>query len=893
MIISFNINYNTVPGQRICVLGSISELGADQIFMAKEMVWSGDGNWTLEVDLPLLIEALDYQYVLVDSNGDRILEPWGRKRHLKLNTITPQVVYRLYDYWRLEPADTYFYTSAFTKSLFIHESKDVNTDFGRKLIIKVFCPRIEKKQKLAITGNQPCLGFWNPEGSKTLDSPDFPEWEICLNADEITFPLAYKFFVCDSDGQAIHWESGENRMLSYILPDEDLSAIVHDYPYRDAQPKWKGAGTVIPVFSLRSARSYGVGDFYDLRLLIDWAAQTGQRLIQILPMNDTTRTHTRADSYPYSAISIYALHPMYISLSDLGSLNDSGKETYFEEKRILLNNEKFVDYDAVVNYKMQYLHNYFEQEKDHIVNSESFNVFFNENKAWLMPYAAFCHLREKYQTADFFEWGADVNFSPARVQEICNIKNEAYQDILFTYFLQYILHTQFKSVSDYARQKGIILKGDLPIGVNRMSVEAWTERAYFNMAEQAGAPPDDFSDIGQNWSFPTYNWDIMEKDGYTWWKKRFHMLSDYYDCFRIDHILGFFRIWEIPIDYIQGLCGHFRPALPFTISEIEAYGIRFDDRYTNPRIHLRFLEELFGEDTERVIGIYLSFADADHMILNPFCNTQRKIEQLFSIEVGEAYLKIKDGLLSIANEVLFLEDPYEPLKFHPRISAIHSFVYKELSMNEQNAFNNLANYFFYERHNEFWKTEALKRLTSLISSTDMLICGEDLGMIPKSVHEVMQQLRILSLELERAPKREGSLFTDLNNIPYLSVCTTSTHDMSPLRNWWKEDPDRTQMYYDSVLHRDGKAPDECSSELAKQIISNHLHATSMLTIIPLQDWLAMSDVLKRTDIEKERINIPANPHHYWCYRMHISLEELLSAYDLNMEIKEMLFESSR
>lgn len=302
---------------------------------------------------------------------------------------------------------------------------------------------------------------------------------------------------------------------------------------------------------------------------------------------------------------------------------------------------------------------------------------------------------------------------------------------------------------------------------------------------------------------------------------------------------------------------------------------------------------MFGEDTERVIGTYLSFADADHMILNPFCNTQRKIEQLFSIEAGETNLKIKEGLLSIANEVLFLEDPYEPLKFHPRISAVHSFVYKELSMNEQNAFNDLSNYFFYERHNEFWKTEALKRLTSLISSTDMLICGEDLGMIPKSVHEVMQQLRILSLELERAPKTEGSLFTDLNNIPYLSVCTTSTHDMSPLRNWWKEDPDRTQRYYYSVLHRDGKAPYECSSELAKQIISNHLHATSILTIIPLQDWLAMSDVLKRADIEKERINIPANPHHYWCYRMHISLEELLSAYDLNMEIKEMLFESSR
>jgi 4-alpha-glucanotransferase len=892
MIISFNINYQTIPGQRMCVLGSISELGAGQVFMAKEMIWIGNGNWTLDVDISLAIEVFDYQYVLIEPNGDRILEPWGRKRHLKLE-INSSAIYHLYDYWRLEPIDTYFYTSAFTKSLFARESGEIKADFEGKLVIRVFCPHIEKQQKLFVIGNQPCLGLWNPDECKMLNGLNFPEWEICLNANEITFPLEYKFFVCDSEKQAVHWESGENRLISDALLDEYSTTVVHDYPYRDVQPKWKGAGTVIPVFSLRSAKSYGIGDFHDLRLLIDWAGLTNQRLIQILPMNDTTRTHTWADSYPYSAISIYALHPMYISLSDLKPLNDTEKEIYFEEKRIIINREEFVDYDVVVKYKMQYLHDYFEQEKEHVVKSELFNAFLQENQLWLMPYAVFCYFRDKYQTADFLSWENDASYNPVRVQDLCDIHSEAYQDILFTYFLQFILHTQFKSVSDYARQKGIVLKGDLPIGVNRTSVEAWTERAYFNMAGQAGAPPDDFSDIGQNWSFPTYNWDIMEKDGYTWWKKRFHMLSDYYDCFRIDHILGFFRIWEIPIDYIQGLCGHFRPALPFSVSEIEEYGIRFDDRYIQPRIHCRFLIDIFGEYTDRVVGTYLSFADAEHLILSPFCDTQRKIEQLFNEETDEAFIKIKNGLLSIANEVLFLEDPYEPLKYHPRISAAHSFVYKELTINEQNAFDRLANDFFYVRHNEFWKTEALKRLTSLIFSTDMLICGEDLGMIPKSVHEVMNQLHILSLELERAPKIEGIRFTDLNTIPYLSVCTTSTHDMSPLRNWWKEDYSRTQMYYYSVLHREGEAPEECSSELAKQIISDHLHATSMLTIIPLQDWLAISDTLKRADIEHERINVPANPQHYWCYRMHISLEELLSAYDLNQEIKEMLIESNR
>lgn len=873
------------------VLGSVLELGAGQIHEAKEMEWCGGGNWSLHIEISSEADALDYQYVLVDVNGVCISEPWKRKRRLKLDG--GQVAYCLYDSWRLEPNDLYFYTSAFTTCLFAHDRETFHTDFNRKLTLKVCCPRVEKNQRLAITGNQSCIGFWNPNQSDILYSTDFPEWEVCLNVDDITFPLAYKFFVCDSTGDVIHWEHGENRVISSVSCEEGMHVIVHDHPYRDSRPEWKGVGTVVPVFSLRSERSFGVGDFHDLKLLIDWAVETHQQVVQVLPMNDTTRTYTQTDSYPYSAISIYALHPIYVSLSDLHPLHDAEKVIYFEEKRVALNENECVHYDDVMRYKMQYLRVYFEQEKGVVLQQASFQDFLTDNLIWLMPYAAFCYYRDMYQTADFSAWSKDAVYEPVRIRQLCDVTSDAYPDILFIYFLQFVLFSQFKSVSDYARRKGIVLKGDLPIGVNRMSVEAWTEPVYFNMAEQAGAPPDDFSAIGQNWSFPTYNWDVMERDGYAWWKNRFRTLGDYYDCFRIDHILGFFRIWEIPIGYTQGLCGHFRPALPFRIAEIEAYGFRFDDRYTRPRIQRRFLIDLFGKDAEYVMNTYLSFADTEHLVLRSFCDTQRKIEQLFHEKTGDMFMHIKNGLLSIANEVLFLPDPYEPFTYHPRIAAYHSFAYQELTADEQNAFNRLSNYFFYERHNEFWKSEALKRLTSLISSTDMLICGEDLGMIPKSVHEVMGQLHILSLELERAPKVEGVLFSDLQTLPYLSVCTTSTHDMNPLRNWWKEDRDRTQMYYQSVLHCEGKAPGECSAGIAKQVISNHLCASSMLAIIPLQDWLAMSDSLKRTDIEQERINIPADPHHYWRYRMHLSLEELLRASDFNAGIKKMLFDGNR
>lgn len=892
MILLFHINYHTIPGQKLAILGSIPELGEGEPFMAREMEWIGNGNWVLQIDVPFEGNELEYQYLLIDLTGERFLEPWQKKR--SVNLTGKQKVYHLYDYWRVEPADIVFYSSAFTKNIYAHQGINFEYEYKQSLVIKVSHPLVEKDNQLAITGNQASLGYWNPKQVKLLSSKNFPEWEIVLDAEKVIWPFEYKFLIVDSENHITDWEVGENRILNEIFTSEDQKLIVSDYPYRNTSfNSWKGAGSVIPVFSLRSEQSFGVGDMHDLKLLIDWAVLTNQSLIQILPMNDTTRTHTWKDSYPYSAISIYALHPIYISLSKLNALKDIEKASYFDEQRLALNEKTSVDYELVMATKIQYLWALFEQEGKDFLKSESFISFFHTNKTWLMPYAAFCYYREKYQTPEFSGWKAHAIYNSFEVEKLCDETSDAYTQISFTYFLQFILHSQFQSVSEYARKNGIILKGDLPIGIHRTSVEAWTEPAYFNMEGQSGAPPDDFSSIGQNWSFPTYNWDIMEKDGYSWWKKRFTKLSDYYDCFRIDHILGFFRIWEIPIEYVQGLCGHFKPALPFSIAEIQAFGFAFEEQLTVPQIHQAFLDELFDDLTGDVVGRYLTLVDANHFILKPFCDTQRKIEHLFRDEIDEKSVRIKNGLFSIANEVLFLHDPYEKDKYHPRISAFQTFRFRELSEYDRNIFNKLSDYFFYERHNDFWKAEALKHLSPLIESTDMLICGEDLGMIPKPVHEVMNQLHILSLELERAPKHAGIQFSELKTLPYLSVCTTSTHDMEPLRNWWEEDLNRRQLYYHTILHHEGEAPNICSAEIAKEIISNHLHASSMLTIIPLQDWLAMSDKLRRIDVEQERINIPADPHHYWRYRMHITLEELLSANDFNQLIREMLKESNR
>ncbi|MDR2763425.1 MAG: 4-alpha-glucanotransferase, partial [Tannerella sp.] len=827
----------------------------------------------------------------VDADGKTEAGSWERRHRAVFDSSGE--VYHVYDYWQEAPPDIALYSSAFTKAVFAHTSVGQPVENSRRmLVIRVPNPRAGNAHP-AITGNQAIWGFWHPEQAREMDGTDFPEWEIRLNADDITFPLEYKFLLRDETGQAVRWETGENRILKQFPPEADVTVIVSDYPYRETLPAWKGAGTVIPVFSLRSEQSFGIGDLHDLKLLINWAAQTNQRLIQVLPVNDTTRTHTWADSYPYSAISIYALHPLYISLLEMGTLKEVRKMSFYRRMQQTLNAKEEVDYEAVEKIKINYCRDFFAQEGASVLASDAFRSFWQTAHTWLAPYASFCYYRDQYQTADFSKWGEHAVYRPEREHPLCPAGSETCPEIAFTYFLQFVLHTQFKAVSDHARRKGIILKGDLPIGVHRTSVEVWTETALFNGNGQAGAPPDVFSDKGQNWSFPTYNWEIMEKDDFAWWKKRLHALEYCFTALRIDHILGFFRIWEIPIDCVEGLCGHFRPALPFSADEIEAWGLTFRNTFLKARIHRRHAAELLGDTVHAAVETYLLPDGDDHLTLKPFCDTQRKVNDLFRERKDPVSEKIKAGLFTIAGEVLFLADPCEPAKYHPRISASGSFAYKELTAEEQQAFDRLSFHFFYERHNAFWKEVALKRLTPLIHCTDMLICGEDLGMIPESVHEVMNRLHILSLELERAPKMYGPEFADLQRLPYASVCTTSTHDMHPLRSWWDEDRERTQRYYQHVLHGEGTAPVACTPELAGQILRNHLNASSMLTVIPLQDWLAISETLRHPYPERERINIPANPHHYWRYRMPHSLETLSAADDFNRQIRNLIAGSGR
>lgn len=896
MILSFNIEYRTSWGEEIRVLGSVPELGSNMPGQAVPMHTVDGIHWTAEVEIGLPeTKEIHYSYH-VYRDGQAVRNEWNSLPRVLYVSDDPAKTYRLEDSWKNLPEQQYFYTSAFTESLLAHHDREAAPrGCQRSLVLKAYAPCIDSGHALAVCGSVDALGGWNPDKAILMSDANFPEWQVEIDASDLAFPLEYKFVLYKKEeGRVVAWENNPNRYLADPKLGDAETLVVGDRYVYFSLPAWKGAGTAIPVFSLRSEGSFGVGDFGDLMKMIDWAVKTHQKAVQILPINDTTMTHSWTDSYPYSSISIYAFHPMYTDLRQLGTLDDREKMEQFEQRRQELNALPAIDYEAVNEAKWEYFRLIFAQEGEAVLASEDFRAFFEANKEWLQPYAVFSYLRDAYRTPNFREWPRYSAYRQEDIDALCNPRSADYPHIAIYYYIQYQLHRQLLAATRHARANGVVLKGDIPIGISRNSVEAWKEPHYFNLNGQAGAPPDDFSANGQNWGLPTYNWDVMEQDGYAWWMKRFRKMSEYFDAYRIDHILGFFRIWEIPMNAVHGLLGQFVPALPMTHEEIESYGLGFRPEFLKPYIHEYFLGQMFGPHTDYVKQTFIEPTDTWEVYrMRPEFDTQRKVEAYFDGKTDDDSIWIRDGLYALISDVLFVPDRNDPSKYHPRIGVQYDYIYRSLNDWEKAAFNRLYDHYYYHRHNDFWGQQAMKKLPQLTQSTRMLVCGEDLGMIPACVAWVMNELRILSLEIQRMPKDPSQEFGHPEWYPYRSVCTISTHDMSTLRGWWEEDAQQTQRYYNHVLGHYGAAPAVATPELCEQVVRAHLTSNSMLSILSFQDWMSVDGQLRNPNVAEERINVPANPRHYWRYRMHLTLEQLMAADDLNNKIRQMIADSGR
>ena len=876
MKLKFSIRYHTAWGESLHV--NIDFYSLDGTIRHQNLLMeTEDGeSWTLETSALMSrqhpLSHILYCYQVEDADEQVLRKEWDMVPRIYYFDATKDYVFP--DEWRDSPLPLHLYSSAYltTQRRTADKLQALHMPlFRRTILFRVSAPQLKPGQFAAVCGSHPAIGSWSTSRYLPMEYAGDGEWMLTVNAQGWLLPIEYKYVVVDAQThELVAWEEGDNRLVPVDFTDGNMNEIpdgqvlvLHGGHLRLAEETWRAAGVAIPVFSLRSEHSYGVGDFGDLRRMVDWVVATGMKVIQVLPVNDTTTDGRWHDSYPYNIVSMFALHPHYVDLEAAGTLRSKAQMTKFLRRRRELNALPYSDYEAVERVKTEYLQLLFEEQGKSVLDSKDFKAFVADNEDWLKPYA---------------EWVSSNHQHP-------------FPNTQYIYYVQYLLHTQLKAAADYARKNGVVLKGDLPIGVNRDSVETHHYPELFNLDSQTGAPPDTFSHQGQNWGFPTYRWGEAL---ICMLRRRLSHMSQYFDALRIDHVLGFFRIWEIPHDAVYGLLGHFSPALPLTAEEISWFGLPFrKELFTKPFVNDRLIDRLFGIHAQYVRENFLVRKAYGLYDLKPEYDTQRKVAEAFAERKDESSLWIRDGLMRLISDVLFVEDPHQSDMYHPRIGVINEPIFEALSSEEKDAFMRLYNNYFYQRHSFFWGQQALKRLPAMLKDCRMLICAEDLGMLPDCVEPVLDQLRILSLEIQQMPKQQGFEFVHLDANPIRSVCTISTHDMAPMRLWWQEQPERRQRYYVTMLQKEGRAPEQLPAHLAEEIIARHLYCPSMLCILQLQDWTAMDSELRRKNPQDERINVPSDAYNRWQYSMHITIEELLAATKYNNKVKTMIQRSRR
>ncbi|WP_027376182.1 4-alpha-glucanotransferase [Kaistella palustris] len=884
MKLYLNINFRTKVGEnlQVCLLEEGSE---DKIY---SLSYTENGNWSAEIDY--FSKTVSYKYLLTDESG-QILDEEFSLHHLTFPHSYNEFL--IYDVWNLKNfPENYLNNKILKNTLSSFKGAKVPILKKHTHLFRLEAPVYRPNWQVVLLGNADAVGSWEYSKAIILTQTDFGIWETAVEilADQI---IQYKYGLRDMDsGQVFDIEYGENRW-AFPNSEKNVLQIQADHFFRfKAFEMYHAAGVAVPVFSLRTENGFGVGEFSDLKNLADWAKETNLSLLQILPINDTTANYTWTDSYPYAAISVYALHPQYLTLDKMEFPLPAALTAEFTAKKVELNSLNLIDYEAVISAKWKYAAAVFGAHKDQILKDRGFKKFIKENQSWLLPYAAFCVQRDKYKTPNFNTWKTHKKYIAGKIAPFFDPKNKDYETAMLHAWVQYQLHLQLKDAVDYTHSLGISVKGDLPIGIYRYSVEAWTEPELFGMDFQAGAPPDQFTDLGQNWEFPTYNWEAMKKDGYTWWKNRFTALEQYFDAMRIDHILGFFRIWRMPMSATQGILGYFYPAVPVRLTEFEARHIPFnEDRYCKPYINDQILWDYFGQHRDEIHSEFMNDHFNGLYSFKEEFDTQRKLSDYFKNNRRDW---AEEKLISLCANVLFLKEETEDGEtvYHPRFNINKTESFNYLPDWEKQAVFELYNDYFFHRQEGLWYEKGMEKLPVILNATDMLICGEDLGLVPDCVPQVMDRLGITALKVQRMPS-ENIAWYDPKNAGYLNVVTASSHDSSTLRQWWQEDRALTQQYFNHQLGQAGTAPWNLEPELAEIIMKQHLYNNAMLAIFPLQEFLATESELTNPNMADERINDPAQFPHYWRYRMHLNLEDLKENVEFNKKIAVWVSDSNR
>ena len=636
-------------------------------------------------------------------------------------------------------------------------------------------------------------------------------------------------------------------------------------------------GTVVPVGALVSEKSIGVGEFPDLVEFGALCVKMGVGIVQLLPVNDTGY-----ESSPYSALTAFGLNPMYLRIGDLPEA--AGFEADIEAVRKEFNSKARFPYVSLMKAKMKLLKKIFSKNRAKISSSEALKKWIEQN-SWVKPYAVFRRLKEANKEKSWKEWGGQ-NASwndPALADEH-----------LFWAWLQEALDRQFSAAAASLAKAGIILMGDLPILMNDDSCDVWAHPGNFDQAFSAGAPPDMYSPEGQNWGFPIYNWPAQSKDGFTWWKGRLKAAEKYYQAYRIDHVLGFFRIWASRREENSALLGRYVPFIPVTSKDFK------DLNYDEGRIHwicephiptgevwdaMRAAWD--GGEEAAAASAAMVFEEAlDRIGDEELWLFKKSIRGGKDIEALDLSSVIKAFLLKAWGNRIFFE--HAPDQFFPVWYYRDSRAYASLSGEEKEALEALL-----EKHRleseKIWEAEGKWLLSMLVDSSSMLPCAEDLGAVPGCVPRVLTQLNILGLRVVRWNRdwsAEGKPYVPFEDYPELSVCTPAVHDSSCLREWWDKEADQ-QAFCDFL----GVPflPKVYNPGTARIVINKIASAASRFRVFQIQDLLHLSSRWYAADPSSERINVPGSYNDFnWTYRLPSTISELAKDEDLIRAVSELV-----
>ena len=670
----------------------------------------------------------------------------------------------------------------------------------------------------------------------------------------------------------------------------------------------KSMGTSIPLGAIYTTKKDGtvIGEYTDLPEFAKFCKKAGFTLLQLLPVNDTG-----TQSSPYSGLSAFALHPIYIDLSAIPEFAAAYKNADFKKaydkmiKDFPYSAQGRYNYMGILNAKTDLLNRLYETTE--IAKSgkadEALEKWIKKNP-WIVNYAVYKNLKVKYNQATWKDW-AKEDRTPSEKEIKARWNDEKLKkNHLFFAWVQMRANEQFKSATDAVKKAGITLKGDMPILMNEDSCDAWALPNIFNHNLRAGSPVDGENPTGQNWGFPTYNWEYLREHKFSWWVDRLKNAEQYYGAYRLDHILGFFRIWAIPVRDTTAVLGHTVPYVPMSRDDLHSIG--FDDGrirwLSQPHVHTGLIEDITWnhQSATDILSKFMDRIGNEELWL--FKSSIAGDKDIYEADLsafcqGDNQQRCKDALSRAWQNRCLIE--VTPDNFVPVWTYYTSNAWNSLNDGEKNALKGLMDRKGWEQ-NKLWETQSDEILSTLTKSVKMIPCGEDLGAELPCLPYVMEKNGILGLRVNRWTRRwseGGQPYVPLNEVTYLSVTTTSVHDSTTVRQWWQEDRGgsslfvRTNPWAFGIDGFDQNRINEVANspftpEIAESYQKGVATANSVWIINPLQDFMAMEQKYWTQDSNAERVNVPGSVNDFnWTYRMPVTVEELAGDASLIGKIK--------